>query len=84
MNKRLNVAWLVLVGITVSYALIDRSRNGTAVTVAAIALALVKYRIILRSFMDVRRAPPVLRRITDLLVVVIAVALFASYFAGKA
>ena len=38
----------------------------TAVTVAAICLALVKVRIIMREFMEVRHAPPLLRRLTDL------------------
>jgi cytochrome c oxidase subunit IV len=90
-DKRLFVAWLVVVGITLMYLVIDGSAdNGgvlvasTSATVAAIALALVKLRIIMREFMDVRHAPQVLRRMTDILLVVVAVALFGSYFAGKA
>ena len=38
----------------------------------------------MREFMDVRNAPPLLRRLTDLLVVVIAVSLLASYLVGRA
>jgi len=38
----------------------------------------------MREFMDVRHAPRMMRRLTDLLVAVIAVALLASYAAGKA
>jgi hypothetical protein len=90
-KKRLAVVWVVLVAITVVYLWIDRSadRHGipiasTAVTVLAIVLALVKFRIILREFMDVRHAPRLLRRSTDLLVVVIAVALLGTYLVGRA
>ena len=90
-NQRLFVAWLVLTAITVLYLWIDHtaSRHGvlvasTAVTVAAIAFALVKVRIIMRELMEVRHAPPLLRRLTDLLIAVMAVAMLASYFVGKA
>ena len=90
-KQRLNNAWLVLVAITVIYLWIDHTADkdgvpvsSTGVTVSAVVLALVKYRIIMREFMDVRHAPQVLRRMTDILLVVVAVALFGSYFAGKA
>ena len=90
-KNRLLVAWLVLVGITLIYLWMDKSadRHGVpiasaTVTVLAIGLALVKFRIILREFMDVRHAPPLLRRVTDALVVVIAVALFGTYLIGRA
>ncbi len=90
-RKRLNVAWLVVVAITVIYLWIDHTAEeggvptaSTAVTVSAILLALVKYRIVLREFMDVRNAPPRLRRLTDLLVAVIAVSLLTSYLLGRA
>ena len=56
----------------------------TTVTVAAIVLALVKLRIIMREFMDVRHAPRMLRTMTDVLVVVMGVALLGSYLVGKA
>ena len=82
---------LVLVAITLIYRWIDRSADdrgvpvaSTAVTVAALGLALVKFRIILREFMDVRHAPVWLRRITDLLVAVIAVSLLSTYLVGRA
>jgi len=90
-KRRLLVAWLVLVAITIMYLWIDHSADdsgvlvaSTAVTVTAIFLALVKFRIIMREFMDVRHAPPVLRRLTDLWVAVIGVALLASYLVGRA
>jgi hypothetical protein len=90
-KRRLFITWLVLVAITVMYLWIDRSADdagtlvaSTTVTVAAIGLALVKFRIIMREFMDVRHAPAILRRLTDLLVALIAVALLGSYLIGHA
>jgi Prokaryotic Cytochrome C oxidase subunit IV len=90
-RKRLLVAWLVVVAITLIYFWIDDAAddNGvvvasTAVTVSAIFLALVKFRIVVREFMDVRHAPPLLRRLTDLLVGVIAVSLLGTYLVGRA
>ena len=85
-KKRLTVAWALVVVVTVLYVGIDRSVDGAsvAVTIAAIGIALVKFRIIMREFMDVRHAPALLRRLTDALVVVIAVALSAAYFVGRA
>ena len=90
-KTRLFVAWIVLVAITLIYLRIDNSAdaNGillasTAVTVAAIVLALAKVWIIMREFMDVRHAPVLLRRLTDALVAVIAIALLTTYFVGKA
>ena len=89
-NKRLFAVWIVLVGITVAYFWIDRAadRHGlpapsTLVTVGAILLALVKIRIIMREFMEVRSAPRLLCRLTDLWVVIMAVALLGTYFAGR-
>jgi hypothetical protein len=90
-NKRLLVAWLVLVAITLIYLWIDHSADdtgvlvaSTTVTVSAIFLALVKFRIIMREFMEVRHAPRLLRRSTDLLVAVIAVSLIGTYAIGRA
>jgi Prokaryotic Cytochrome C oxidase subunit IV len=90
-DRRLFVAWLVLATITVMYLWIDHSADhkgvlvaSTVVTVAGISLALVKVRIIMREFMEVRHAPQLLRRLSDLLVVVMAAALLGSYFVGKA
>ena len=90
-NKRLFVVWLVLVGITLSYLWIDRAADrrrsspmpSTLVTVGAICLALVKVRIIMREFMEVRSAPRLLCRLTDLWVVMMAVALLGTYFVGR-
>ena len=91
LNKRLLAVWLILSAITLLYLWIDHSadhrgttRASTAVTVSAIVLALAKVRIIMRELMEVRNAPALLRRVTDLVVLVMAVALLTLYFAGKA
>src|SRR4051794_20363457 len=90
-DKRLAAVWLILAVLTVSYLWIDRSADhdgvfhpSTVVTVAAIVIALIKVRIIFREFMEVRHAPVLLCRLTDLWVVLIAVALIASYLIGSA
>jgi hypothetical protein len=90
-NKRLAAVWLILAGLTVSYLWIDGAadhdgvlRPSIVVTVTAIVIALVKVRIIFREFMEVRHAPVLLCRLTDLWVVLIAVALIASYLVGTA
>ena len=90
-NKRLLAVWLILSAITVSYLAIDHSAHhhgtataSTAVSVSAISLAMIKVRIIMREFMEVRGAHPLLRRLTDLWVLVMAGAMLGLYFAGKA
>lgn len=62
--RRLAVAWVIVVAITLVYVLIDRSADGehalaasTAASIGAIVLTLVKLRIIMREFMGVRHAP---------------------------
>ena len=88
-NKRLLVVWLLLSAMTLAYLWLDHSaddngmlRPSTVVTVCAIAIALVKVRIIFREFMEVRHAPALLCRLTDAWVVLIAVCLIGSYFVG--
>jgi Prokaryotic Cytochrome C oxidase subunit IV len=91
LNKRLLGVWLILVAISLAYLWIDHESThrgiptaSTVVTVGAICLALIKVRIIMREFMEVRAAPRVLRRLTDFLVLLMAVALLGVYFAGMA
>jgi hypothetical protein len=90
-NKRLFVVWLVLVAISLAYLWIDHAASheglptaSTVVTVVAICFALIKVRIIMREFMEVRNAPRFLLRITDFWVVLMGVAMLGVYFAGKA
>jgi Prokaryotic Cytochrome C oxidase subunit IV len=90
-NKRLLIVWLVLSAMTLVYVWMDNSvdqngilRPSVVVTVSAIVIALIKLRIIFREFMEVRHAPALLRRLTDVWVVLIGVFLLGSYFIGTA
>ena len=90
-NKRLLIVWVILTSMTLVYVWLDHSvdQNGTlkastVVTVSAIVIALIKVRIIFREFMEVRRAPALLCRLTDAWVVLIGVCLLGSYFVGSA
>jgi hypothetical protein len=81
----------MVVAITLIYVWIDRSADSdgvlvasTAASIAAIVLALVKLRIIMREFMDVRHAPKALQTMTDALLVVMAVSLLGAYLVGQA
>jgi hypothetical protein len=83
--RRLRIAWAAVSLVTLAYLAMDYSvghRASTAITVAAIVIALVKVRIIFREFMEVRHAPAVLTRLADLWVVIMAVSLLGSYFLG--
>lgn len=89
-NKRLLAVWIILSVITVLYLVIDRSAETHGVrtasevaSVCAIVLALVKVRIIMREFMEVREAPRLLCRLTDGLIVVMAAVLLGAYLIGK-
>jgi hypothetical protein len=88
-DRRLLIVWVVLALLTVSYLWLDHSAGGTqrssvVITSTVIVIALVKVRIIFREFMEVRRAPVLLRRLTDVWVLLIAGGLFGSYFVGLA
>ena len=88
-NWRLLVVWVVLASLTLGYLWIDHSvggslRSNAVVTSSVIVIALIKVRIIFREFMEVRHAPVLLRRLTDVWVFVIAAGLFGSYFVGLA
>jgi hypothetical protein len=90
-ERRLFVAWVVVVVVTLTYLVLDASANddgsagaSTFASVAAIALALAKLRIIMREFMDVRHAPGVLRIMTDALVAIMGVCLLGTYLLGGA
>lgn len=90
-NTRLLIVWAILTAMTLAYVWLDEAvdQNGTlkastVVTVSAIAIALVKVRIIFREFMEVRHAPALLCRLTDGWVVLIGICLLGSYFVGSA
>lgn len=84
-NKRLMIVWAVLAVLTLAYLWIDHASDGSlrpsaVVTSSVIVIALIKVRIIFREFMEVRRAPALLGRLTDAWVILIAVSLLACYF----
>jgi hypothetical protein len=89
-EKRLSVAWLALSAVTLVQLGVgsldgqDALRPNAALTASVIVIALVKVRIILREFMEVRHAPVLLCRLTDLWVVFAGASLLGSYFVGMA
>ena len=89
-EKRLIVVWLALSAITIAQLGVGSLDSGAAftpnaaITSSAILIALVKVRIIFREFMEVRHAPVLLCRLTDLWVVLTGVSLLGSYFVGTA
>lgn len=89
-DTRLVLVWLALSAITLAQLAVgsldtaDVLAPNAAVTAAAIVLALVKVRVILREFMEVRHAPALLGRLTDLWVVVTGVSLLGAYVVGMA
>jgi hypothetical protein len=89
-EKRLMVVWLALSAITIAQLGLgsldgqDVLRPNAAITSSAIVIALVKVRIIIREFMEVRHAPLLLCRLTDLWVVLTGVSLLGCYFVGMA
>ena len=89
-EKRLIVVWLALSAITLAQLGVgsldgqEALRPNAAITSRAIVIALVKVRIILREFMEVRHAPVLLGRLTDLWVAFTAVSLLGCYFVGRA
>lgn len=88
-NRRLSIAWLVLSAITlISLALMPPDAHAalpnTTLTISVILVSLVKVRIVLREFMEVRHTPALLARLTDLWLAVTGVALVGAYLVGGA
>jgi len=85
---RLLLALMALSAITIAQlgvgSLDGRDAPNAAITSGAIVIALVKVRIILREFMEVRHAPVLLCRLTDLWIVLAGVGLLGCYFVGMA
>ncbi|CAN5115947.1 hypothetical protein BH09ACT8_BH09ACT8_62960 [soil metagenome] len=83
--NRVTYVWAILSAITlVSWWLGPGHTQGTLVagvpiTVAVLTLGLVKSRLIIRYFMDVRTAPPWLRIATDIWLIVFWGAVLGIY-----
>jgi len=89
-EKRLLVVWLALSAITLAQLGVGSVDSQTAlapnaaIAASAIGIALIKVRIIFREFMEVRHAPVLLGRLTDLWVVLTGAMLLAGYLTGLA
>jgi hypothetical protein len=87
-ETRLLIVWLALSGITLAQFAVgslgeaDALRPNALITSSAIVIALIKVRVVIREFMEVRHAPVLLGRLTDLWIVLTGVSLLGSYFAG--
>jgi Prokaryotic Cytochrome C oxidase subunit IV len=84
-KNRLTVVWLILAGLTVvSWALAPAHSTGAVgasvpITVVVLSIALIKSRLIIREFTEVRTAPAWLRASTDAWLVVMFGAVLAIY-----
>jgi cytochrome c oxidase subunit IV len=82
---RLRVVWLALVAVTLLSWWIGSSHgqgelaSSALVTYGVLAIAAIKVRVIVREFMEVRHAPPLLRRLTDGWTLLVIAALLAIY-----
>jgi hypothetical protein len=89
-QKRLILVWLALSAITLaqlgvgSVGVRGGLASNAAIAVGAIGIALIKVRVIIREFMEVRHAPVLLGRLTDLWVVLTGAILLCGYLAGTA
>lgn len=88
-EKRLFFVLLILSAITLAQLALGSLRErdpltpNAGVTSSAIVIALIKVRVIVREFMEVRHAPVLLCRLTDLWVVLTGVSLLGFYFVGR-
>jgi hypothetical protein len=87
-EKRLGIVWAFLSAITAAQYFGLTAGGGTApvlntaITVSVILVSLIKVRLILTEFMEVRHAPPALRRLADLWLLVTATALLGVFLIG--
>jgi hypothetical protein len=85
-TKRVTYVWVITIAVTIVASWLGRSTkvNGhyvgsTTVTAIVLAIALVKCRLVIRTFMEVRTAPTWLRRSTDLWLILFWGAVLALY-----
>jgi hypothetical protein len=84
-NARINYVWIALSAITILSWGLATAREGTdlvssvPITIGVLTLGLVKVRLIMQEFMEVRTAPRWLRRFTDIWLVTFWVAVLAIY-----
>jgi Prokaryotic Cytochrome C oxidase subunit IV len=87
-TRRITYVWAILSVITVVASWLGRSSHvdgrftpSTTVTLLVLAIALVKCRLVIRTFMEVRTAPAWLRHSTDLWLVAFWGAVLILYLA---
>jgi heme/copper-type cytochrome/quinol oxidase subunit 4 len=81
-SARITWTWALLSALTlVSWALAATRgfSPDTALTIVVLAIAALKTRLVIRQFMDVRVAPPWLRRTTDAWLAVLMAAILGLY-----
>ena len=75
--RGITIAWIVLCALTIASWWLSPAHSGAAavpslpITVAVVVLGLIKSRLIIRYFMEVRTAPRWLRLATDCWLVVL-------------
>jgi hypothetical protein len=85
-QNRLFVAWLALSAITLLAWWIGAHHGSgplkpdAAVALCAIAITLIKVRVIVREFMGLRSAPPRLKQVTHAWLAVFGTAMVMAYF----
>jgi len=72
-------ALCALTGLSWVLAATGRSSPGTALTIAVLAIAALKARLVIWQFMEVRTAPRWLRRATDAWLAVLMAAIIGLY-----
>ena len=87
-EKRLFIVWIALLLISVlqlwlsSFNSPETLTPNATLTFCVITMALIKVRFIFREFMEVRHAPVLLSRLTDIWLMITALALLGTYFVG--
>ena len=87
-SNRLMASWLGLSLITLVSWWIGAKHgqrhfeSNVAITSGVLLIAAVKIRVIMQEFMEVRHAPPLLRRLTDSWVALVFVLLLVLYWLG--
>jgi hypothetical protein len=87
-ERRLFIVWIGLLSISVlqlwlsSFSSHGPSTPNATLTFGVIAMALIKVRFIIREFMEVRHAPVLLSRLTDIWLLITALALLGTYSVG--
>lgn len=87
-EKRLGIVWAILSAITAAQYFALTAGTGVlftpnaVLTTSVIVVSLIKVRLILVEFMEVRHAPAGLRRLADLWLVLSGAALLGVYLTG--